>query len=294
MCIYSLVNEYYILIDKISGVTMASGEMFTSQTYISHHLDHLKIDLGTLKLISLEDMIVNKFWTLNIDSIFFSFFLGLLFLFFFYKISKNMTDGIPNKLQSAIELIINFINCNVQDIYGNKSTLIAPLSLTVFVWVFLMNVMDLFPIDLFPLIGESFFHFTALRTVPSSDINITLSMSFSIFILILFYSFKIKGTVNFLKELTMQPFNHPLLFFLNFILEMVNLLSKPVSLGLRLFGNMYAGEMIFILIAGLLPWWLQWVLTVPWAIFHVLIISLQAFIFMVLTIVYLSMASKKH
>jgi F-type H+-transporting ATPase subunit a len=154
--------------------------------------------------------------------------------------------------------------------------------------------MDLFPIDLFPLIGESFFHFSALRIVPSSDINITLSMSFSIFILILFYSFKIKGTVNFLKELTMQPFNHPLLFFLNFILEIVNLLSKPISLGLRLFGNMYAGEMIFILIAGLLPWWLQWMLTVPWAIFHVLIISLQAFIFMVLTIVYLSMASKKH
>lgn len=273
---------------------MASGEMFTSKTYISHHLDHLQIDLRTLKLISSEDITVNNFWILNIDSIFFSFFLGFLFLFFFYKISKNMTDGIPNKLQSVVELIINFINQNVRDIYGNKSNLIAPLSLTVFIWVFLMNFMDLFPIDLFPLIGESFFHFPALRTVPSSDINITLSMSFSIFILILFYSFKIKGTVNFLKELTMQPFNHPLLFFLNFVLEMVTLLSKPISLGLRLFGNMYAGEMIFILISGLLPWWLQWILTVPWAIFHILIISLQAFIFMVLTIVYLSMAAKKH
>ncbi|CAL4041910.1 F0F1 ATP synthase subunit A [Buchnera aphidicola] len=273
---------------------MDLGEILNSQQYISHHLDHLQIDLCTFKIVPSAEISANSFWILNLDSIFFSILLGCLFLIFFYKIAKNMTTSVPNKLQSIVELIFDFINGNVKDIYRNKNNLIAPLSLTVFVWVFLMNFMDLFPVDLFPLIGKYCFHFLSLRTVPSSDINITISMSVSIFILILFYSFKIKGIVSFLKELTMQPFNYPFFFFLNFILEIVNLLSKPLSLGLRLFGNMYAGEMIFILISGLLPWWAQWILTVPWAIFHILIISLQAFIFMVLTIVYLSMASKKH
>ncbi|CAL4317484.1 F0F1 ATP synthase subunit A [Buchnera aphidicola] len=273
---------------------MASGETFNPQTYISHHLNHLQMDLRTFTLVSTEDTISNNFWILNLDSIFFSILLGFLFLIFFYKISKNMTYGIPNKLQVFVELIIGFINSNVKEMYGEKSNLIAPLSLTVFVWIFLMNFMDLFPVDLFPLVSESVFHFSALRIVPSSDINVTVSMSVSIFLLILFYSFRMKGAICFLKELTMQPFNHPFFLLINVILEIVNLLSKPVSLALRLFGNMYAGEMIFILIAGLLPWWLQWILTVPWAIFHILIISLQAFIFMVLTIVYLSMASKKH
>lgn len=157
-----------------------------------------------------------------------------------------------------------------------------------------MNLMDLIPIDFIPFIFEKIFQLPAMRIVPSADINITLSMSFGVFVLILFYMIKIKGFINFLKELTLQPFNHPVFFIFNFILEFVSLLSKPISLGLRLFGNMYAGEMIFILIAGLIPWWSQFFLNVPWAIFHILIISLQAFIFMVLTIVYLSMASQSH
>ncbi|WP_323116460.1 FoF1 ATP synthase subunit A, partial [Klebsiella variicola] len=134
----------------------------------------------------------------------------------------------------------------------------------------------------------------ALRIVPTADVSITLSMAIGVFVLILFYSFKMKGVKGFAKELTLQPFNHPLFIPVNLILEGVSLLSKPVSLGLRLFGNMYAGELIFILIAGLLPWWSQWLLSLPWAIFHILIITLQAFIFMVLTIVYLSMASEEH
>jgi F-type H+-transporting ATPase subunit a len=156
-----------------------------------------------------------------------------------------------------------------------------------------MNLMDLIPVDFLPhaagLVGIHY-----LRVVPSADVNVTLSMALGVFFLILYYSFKIKGPVGFIKELTLQPFNHWAFIPINLILEGVTLISKPVSLGLRLFGNMYAGELIFILIAGLLPWWSQWILSVPWAIFHILIITLQAFIFMVLTVVYLSQASEEH
>jgi len=154
--------------------------------------------------------------------------------------------------------------------------------------------MDLIPVDFLPYLGTEVFGLPALRVVPTADVNITLSMALAVFVLILFYSIKMKGVGGFVKELTMQPFNHPVFIPINLILEGVSLLSKPVSLGLRLFGNMYAGELIFILIAGLLPWWSQWMLSLPWAIFHILIITLQAFIFMVLTIVYLSMASEEH
>ncbi|WP_343192170.1 F0F1 ATP synthase subunit A [Buchnera aphidicola] len=276
---------------------MASGEIFNTQKYITHHLEHLKINLHTLNVFNIKDnMPVNDFWTLNIDSIFFSILLGASFLIFFFIMSKKMTyNTVPNKLQVIVELVIDFVNNNVREMYGTKNiSLIAPLSLTIFIWVVLMNFMDLLPVDLLPFISEYYLNCTSLRIVPSSDINIALSMSFSIFILIMFYSCKYKGIVCFLKELIMQPFKNPFFFIINFILESISLLSKPISLGLRLFGNIYAGEMIFILIAGLLPWWSQWILAVPWAIFHILIIFLQAFIFMVLTIVYLSMASKKH
>ncbi|WP_208950088.1 F0F1 ATP synthase subunit A [Rahnella sp. ChDrAdgB13] len=258
----------------------ASGEISTPQEYISHHLTQLQIGTG--------------FWSINIDSMFFSVFLGVLFLVIFHRVAKNATSGVPGKLQTAVELVVAFVDSSVRDMYHGKSKVIAPLALTVFVWVFMMNLMDLLPIDLLPTIGERVLGLPALRVVPTADVNITLSMALGVFILILFYSIKMKGFGGFIKELTMQPFNHPVFIPINLILEGVSLLSKPVSLGLRLFGNMYAGELIFILIAGLLPWWSQWILNVPWAIFHILIITLQAFIFMVLTIVYLSMASEKH
>ncbi|MFB0975349.1 MAG: FoF1 ATP synthase subunit a, partial [Tolumonas sp.] len=158
---------------------------------------------------------------------------------------------------------------------------------------FLMNAMDLLPIDYLPHLAQ-LSNIPYLRVVPSADVNITLSMSFGVFFLILFYSIKIKGVGGFVKELTLTPFNHWAFVPINLLLETVTLISKPISLGLRLFGNMYAGEMIFILIAAMLPWWSQWFLNVPWAIFHILVITLQAFIFMVLTIVYLSMASEEH
>lgn len=263
------------------------------QKYISHHLNHLQIDLCNFKVIEPGNT-SSHFWVLNIDSIIFSLLLGCFFLSIFYTVARKITTGIPNRLQTCIELIFDFITSNVKSMYQGYNVLIAPLSLTVFIWVFLMNLMDLIPIDFLPFISEKFFQFPAMRIVPSADINITLSMSLGVFVLILFYSIKIKGFLGFFKELTLQPFNHPVFFIFNFLLELVSLLSKPISLGLRLFGNMYSSEIIFILIAALLPWWAQFFLNVPWAIFHILIISLQAFIFMVLTIVYLSMASQSH
>src|SRR5690606_8958548 len=174
-----------------------------------------------------------------------------------------------------------------------KSKLIAPLALTVFIWVFLMNLMDLIPVDYLPYTAQVL-GIPYLRVVPSADVNITMSMALGVFALIIIYSIKMKGVSGFVKELTLNPFNHWALIPVNLALELVTLLSKPISLGLRLFGNMYAGELVFILIAGLLPWWSQWLLSVPWALFHILVITLQAFIFMVLTIVYLSMASEDH
>ncbi|ACZ78979.1 MULTISPECIES: F0F1 ATP synthase subunit A [Dickeya] len=259
----------------------------TPQEYIGHHLTHLQVGSG--------------FWSINVDSMFFSVVLGVLFLAIFHKVARTATSGVPGKLQTAVELVVGFVDGSVRDMFHGKSKLIAPLALTVFVWVFLMNLMDLLPIDLLPQIWAHIYsalgHDPAhayLRVVPSADVNVTLSMALGVFILILFYSIKMKGVGGFVKELTMQPFNHPVFIPVNLILEGVSLLSKPVSLGLRLFGNMYAGELIFILIAGLLPWWSQWILNVPWAIFHILIITLQAFIFMVLTVVYLSMASEEH
>ncbi|AWH90750.1 F0F1 ATP synthase subunit A [Buchnera aphidicola (Melanaphis sacchari)] len=263
------------------------------QRYISHHLNHLQMDLCNFKIIQ-PGNISSHFWIINLDSIMFSFVLGCFFLMFFYILGKKITIGAPNKLQTCIELIFEFVSENVKNMYQGNSVLIAPLSLTVFVWVFLMNLMDLIPIDFFPFIFERFFQISTVRIVPSSDVNITLAMSLGVFLLILFYSFKIKGLNGFIRELTLQPFNHPIFSIFNFLLELVSLLSKPISLGLRLFGNMYSGEMIFILISGLLPWWSQCFLNVPWAIFHILIIFLQSFIFMVLTIVYLSIASQTH
>lgn len=270
----------------------ASGEIATPQEYIGHHLNNLQLDLRTFELANPHT--ATSFWVLNIDSMFFSLLLGVIFLVIFGRIAKGATSDVPGKMQTFVELVVGFVDGSVRDMFHGESNLIAPLALTIFVWVFLMNLMDLLPIDLLPYIGEHVLGLPALRVVPSADVNITLSMALGIFILILYYSVTMKGIGGFVKELTLQPFNHPIFIPVNLILEGVSLLSKPVSLSLRLFGNMYAGELIFILIAGLLPWWSQWILDVPWAIFHILIITLQAFIFMVLTIVYLAIASERH
>lgn len=268
------------------------GEISTPQEYIGQHLNSLQVDLRTFELVKPHK--AASFWILNIDSMFFSLLIGIIFLAVAIYIAKGAISNVPGKMQTFVELVVSFVDSSVRDIFFGKSKLIAPLALTIFVWIFLMNLMDLLPIDLLPYIGEHVLGLPALRVVPSADVNITLSMALGVFILILYYSVTIKGIGGFVKELTLQPFHHPMFIPVNLILEVVSLLSKPVSLGLRLFGNMYAGELIFILIAGLLPWWSQWVLNVPWAIFHILIVTLQAFIFMILTIIYLSMASERH
>jgi F-type H+-transporting ATPase subunit a len=267
----------------------------TASEYIQHHLSNLQVcrDQGAW----VWNHCAGNFWTLNVDSIFFSVFLGVLFLYFFRKVAKQATAGKPTKLQAAVEITVGFVNGSVRDAFHGQNKLIAPLALTIFVWVLLMNLMDLIPVDWLPWVAAKI-GVPYLKVVPTTDVNVTFAMSISVFILIVYYSIKIKGFGGFTKELTMHPIAPPtkgigivfapFIIAFNFILEGVSLLAKPVSLSLRLFGNMYAGELIFILIALLGLW--QIPLHFGWAVFHILVVTLQAFIFMMLTIVYLSSA----
>jgi F-type H+-transporting ATPase subunit a len=267
----------------------------TASEYIQHHLSNLQVcrDQGAW----VWNHCAGNFWTLNVDSIFFSVVLGVLFLYFFRKVAKQATAGKPTKLQAAVELIVGFVDGSVRDAFHGENKLIAPLALTIFVWVFLMNLMDLIPVDWLPITAAAV-GVPYLKVVPTTDVNVTFAMSISVFILIIYYSIKIKGFGGFAKELTMHPvapptkgiglIAAPFIIAFNFILEGVSLLARPVSLSLRLFGNMYAGELIFILIALLGLW--QVPLHFGWAVFHILVVTLQAFIFMMLTIVYLGSA----
>lgn len=241
--------------------------------YIQHHLRNLTYGEG--------------FFSIHLDSIFFSLTLGLLFLFVFRSVAKKATTGVPGRLQNFVEVVVTFVDSQVKDCFHGNNKVIAPLALTIFVWVFLMNFMDLVPVDLLPLVA-SWMGIHQLRVVPTTDLNITFGMSLSVFFIVIYYSIKAKGAGGFLKEFATHPFGYKLLP-VNFMLKVVEELARPISLSLRLFGNLYAGELIFILIA-LLPWWIQWSLGGIWAIFHILIITLQAFIFMMLTIVYISLA----
>ncbi|TXJ05894.1 MAG: F0F1 ATP synthase subunit A [Acinetobacter sp.] len=289
----------------------AEEHTLTSSEYIQHHLTNMtygKMPDGTWKLAETaaeaKDM---GFTAIHLDSMGWSIGLGLIFCLLFWIVAKAANAGIPGKFQSAIEMIIEFVDSSVRDTFHGKSRLIAPLALTIFVWIFLMNLMDLIPVDFIPytaqLIGAHVFgmdpHHVYFKIVPTTDPNVTLGMALSVFALTIFYSIREKGLVGFGAEFALNPFNpsNPLLKALlipvNILLELVTFIARPISLALRLFGNMYAGELIFILIA-LLPFWVQWALSVPWAIFHILIITLQAFIFMMLTIVYMSMATEKH
>jgi F-type H+-transporting ATPase subunit a len=268
---------------------MSTHVTVNSSDYIIHHLEHLSYNLQDKRIVHLGDE--HSFWTLNLDTLFFSITLGILFSAFFYLAAKRATSGVPGKLQNFVEILVNFADSQVKDCFHGRSALIAPLALTIFTWVFLMNFMDLFPVDLLPHLADTL-HIPYLRVVPTTDLNLTFGMSIGIFILVMFYSVKIKGVKGFSKEIFLKPFG-PYLMPFNFLLKMVDELAKPISLALRLFGNLYAGELIFMLIA-LLPAYMQWVLGGPWAIFHILIITLQAFIFMVLSIVYLSLAHEDH
>jgi F-type H+-transporting ATPase subunit a len=260
--------------------------MASSTEYIIHHLAHDNI--------ALSDAPAGGFWSLHLDTFCVSLVLGFIFVFAFSIVARRAKVENPGKFQLFVELILDMVSAQVRDIYhGGKSKVIVPLSLTIFCWIFLMNLMDMLPVDLINFLN----HHLAdpeqkWRIVPSADVNATFAMSISVFFLIIGYGIKAKGVRGWLVELVSAPFGIKLAPF-NLLLQLIELLAKPLSLALRLFGNMYAGEVVFILIA-LLPWWVQWVLGGPWVIFHILIITLQAFLFMVLTIVYLSLATEVH
>jgi len=272
--------------------------------YILHHQANLS-NKGAHGIVD--------FSVINYDTVFFSVLLAIVFLALFGLVARRATAGVPGPVQNFVEAIVSFVDTQVRDTFHGASRLVAPLALTIFCWIFLFNFMDLVPVDLLPLVarGVGLEH---LKVVPSTDLNATFAMSLTVFILIIFYSLKMKGPLGFIGELTLNPFRaknpfvQALLVPINFVLESVTFLARPLSLSLRLYGNLYAGEMVFLLLAALslqgisqlahLSGWfftgLQFVLALVWTIFHLLVITLQAFIFMVLTIVYLSMASEHH
>jgi len=285
-----------------------SSEAHTSAGYIKHHLQNLtygQLPDGTWGIAhTAEEAKAMGFWALNLDTFIMSFLLGAAFMFMFRSVAKNIVAGTPGGMQNFCEWALEFIDNSVRGSFTGKNNMVGPLALTIFFWVFSMNLMDLLPIDYIPLLmsalGVPFF-----KIVPSTDPNATFGLAIGVFLLVLYYSVKMKGLGGFVGELTLQPFGKwgmPV----NLLLEGVNLIAKPISLALRLFGNMYAGEMIFILIALMGGAWAgmsvgsatlygsQIVLSLGWAIFHILIVTLQAFIFMTLTIVYLDMAHQEH
>ena len=283
---------------------MAAEQPATANEYILHHLTFLqnKDPKGIFDLSVIH-------W----DSVFFSVLLAVLFAGSFYLAARKANAGVPGKFQNFVELVVEFIDTQVKDSFHGTTKLIAPLALTIFCWVFLFNAMDVLPVDLLPAIahGVGVEH---LKVVPSTDLNITFAMSLTVFILIIYYSIKMKGLGGFIAEFTLQPFSakNPIMKVLlipaNLVLEVVPFIARPISLSLRLYGNLFAGEMIFLLLAALTlqgmsqlgtagGWALliaQFVLAFVWAVFHLLVITLQAFIFMVLTVVYLAMAHEHH
>jgi F-type H+-transporting ATPase subunit a len=280
----------------------------TSGEYIQHHLQNLQVckdEAGEW----VWNTCAGNVSAINVDSMFWSVFLGVLFIGFFWNAARKAKQAKPGRFQALVEIIVEFVDSSVKDTFHGKSSLIAPLGLTIFVWVFLMNLMDLVPVDWIPELAKAI-GIPYMKVVPSTDVNVTFGMSIAVFFLIIFYTIKNKGVTGFIGELTLHPIAPPtkgvgliaapFMILFNFVLESVALIAKPVSLSLRLFGNMFAGELIFILIAIMLSGGLGLLgaggglLHVGWAIFHVLIVTLQAFIFMMLTIVYLSMASESH
>jgi F-type H+-transporting ATPase subunit a len=275
------------------------GAEQTGPEYIQHHLTNLRVCRAEGEWVWND--CAGNFWALNVDSMVFSLLLGAVFVWLFGKVASSATAGTPGKLQTTIEMIVGIVETSVRDAFHGDNKLIAPLALTIFVWVFLMNAMDLIPVDWLPLLGAAA-GVEYLKVVPTTDVNVTFAMSLSVFFLIIYYSIKIKGFGGFAAELTMHPFRPPtkglgivlapLVIAFNFALEVPAFLARPVSLSLRLFGNMYAGELIFILIALLGLYQLP--LHFGWALFHILVVTLQAYIFMMLTIVYLSQAHEHH
>jgi F-type H+-transporting ATPase subunit a len=256
----------------------------TTTEYIKHHLTFLNNGHG-------------EFMYMNLDTFWISAIIGAIMFGVFYKAANKATAGVPGKLQNFVEMIYEMVNDIIKSAFHAESKSIAPLALTIFVWTLLLNSMDFFPVDLLPYLANKIgIHY--LRVVPTADVNHTAAMALTVLLFIIGFSIKAKGIGGWTKELFTAPFHaHGVMAIIlapiNFIFQMIELLAKPISLALRLFGNMYAGELIFILIA-MLPWWGQPFLAIPWTVLHLLIVPLQAFVFMVLTIVYLSLAVEKH
>ncbi|MEY2855275.1 MAG: hypothetical protein RL030_2407 [Pseudomonadota bacterium] len=284
---------------------MAEHETQSTGEYIRHHITFLT---------NKEQTALVDFSVVNWDSVSWSVFLALVFVGSFYLVARKATSGVPGTAQNFIEFVVEFVDGHVRDIYHGQSKLIAPLALTVFCWVFLFNCMDIMPVDLFPAIAGGF-GLSHMKVVPTTDLNVTFGLSLTVFVLIIYYSIRFKGLGGFISEFTLHPFQvknklaQALIIPFNFVLEFVPFIAKPISLSLRLYGNMFAGEMIFLLIAlftlslgfghlATLGGWVavlaQLLLGTVWVVFHFLIGGLQAFIFMILTIIYLSMASEKH
>jgi F-type H+-transporting ATPase subunit a len=269
---------------------MAAGNQLSPSEYIQHHLTFLQKPAGD-----------GGFWTINVDSVVTAVILGVIGLGFLWWVVRGAISGVPGKRQAFVELLIEFIDEQVKGIFhhGDRNRFVAPAALTVFVWVVLMNAMDFLPADLVALVthnisGQGF------RYVPTADVNTTFALALSVWILMIGFAIKAKGLGGWVHELFCAPFgSNPLLWAANFLFNIVEYVSKPLSHSLRLFGNMYAGEILFLLLwmwaaTGLAGTIFGSILGLGWAIFHILIVLLQAYIFMMLTVVYLAMAHEHH
>ena len=269
---------------------MAAGTELTPASYIQHHLTFFAKPLGA-----------GGFWTLHVDSLVTSVLLGLIGLGFIWWVVRGATPGVPSKRQAFVELLVGFVDEQVKGIFqrGDRNKFIAPAALTVFVWVILMNAMDFLPVDIVAAaLGVLGLH--EWRLVPTADVNTTFALSLSVLALSIYFAVSVKGLGGWIHELFCAPFGaHPLLWPANFLFNLVEYISKPLSHSMRLFGNMYAGEILFLLLwmwaaTGLVGTAFGFVFGLGWAIFHILIVALQAYIFMMLTIVYLAMAHEHH
>lgn len=274
---------------------MSAGNSLTPTEYISHHLTNMTTSVGA-----------GPFWTLHVDTLVTSVLLGVVGIGFLWWVVRGATAGVPNKRQAFVELAVEFIDDQVKSLFhGDRHKFIAPAALTVFVWVLLMNAMDFLPVDIMAWIYANVFHLHNWRGVPTADVNTTFALSLSVWLLMIFFSIQVKGLGGFIHEVFCTPFGTkpvwaaPLLMLFNFLFNLVEYISKPLSHSLRLYGNMYAGEIIFLLLGlwaatGLVGTVFGALLGVGWAIFHILIVALQAYIFMMLTVVYLAMAHEHH
>ena len=266
---------------------MSAEGGLTTTGYIQHHLTNLVVCSDAAKDVSGH---CHGFWSFHLDTLLVSGLLGLIVFGLMAKVASKASAGVPGGLQNFIEMVVGLVDQQVKDTFHGKSKLVTPLAITIFVWVFVMNAMDLIPVDFLPM-GAAAAGVPYLKSVPTTDPNLTFAMSITVFLISIVMGLKVKGFGHFMHEVFAVPFGLKLAP-VNLLFRIIEEIARPISLSLRLFGNMYAGEMVFILIALLGIW--QFPLALPWALFHILIITLQAFVFMMLTIVYMSMAAESH